>query len=84
MISGTSTGGLVTAMLAAPDKDNKPLFAAKDINKFYFEHGPKIFPQDRYIFNALLLITEKKIIISMYYQRENRSNRADPQALLMY
>ncbi|KAL1824333.1 patatin-like protein 1 [Daucus carota subsp. sativus] len=46
VISGTSTGGLVTAMLAAPDKDNKPLFAAKDINKFYFEHGPKIFPQD--------------------------------------
>ncbi|WOG93113.1 hypothetical protein DCAR_0312394 [Daucus carota subsp. sativus] len=50
VISGTSTGGLVTAMLAAPDKDNKPLFAAKDINKFYFEHGPKIFPQDRNLF----------------------------------
>ncbi|XP_063945093.1 patatin-like protein 1 isoform X2 [Daucus carota subsp. sativus] len=46
VISGTSTGGLVTAMLAAPDKDNKPLFAASDVNKFYFEHGPKIFPQD--------------------------------------
>ncbi|WOG93107.1 hypothetical protein DCAR_0312388 [Daucus carota subsp. sativus] len=46
VISGTSTGGLVTAMLTAPDKDNKPLFAAKDINRFYFEHGPKIFPQD--------------------------------------
>uniref|UniRef100_A0A166AZR0 Patatin n=1 Tax=Daucus carota subsp. sativus TaxID=79200 RepID=A0A166AZR0_DAUCS len=30
VISGTSTGGLVTAMLAAPDKDNKPLFAASD------------------------------------------------------
>lgn len=48
VISGTSTGGLVTAMLAAPDKDNKPLFAASDVNKFYFEHGPKIFPQDKY------------------------------------
>ncbi|KAK1383327.1 Patatin [Heracleum sosnowskyi] len=46
VISGTSTGGLVTAILTAPDKDNQPLFAAKDINKFYFEHGPKIFPQD--------------------------------------
>ncbi|KAL8124860.1 patatin-like protein 3 [Apium graveolens] len=46
VISGTSTGGLVTAMLTAPDQDNQPLFAAKDINKFYLEHGPKIFPQD--------------------------------------
>ncbi|KAL8124853.1 patatin-like protein 3 [Apium graveolens] len=46
VISGTSTGGLVTAMLTAPDQDNQALFAAKDINKFYFEHGPKIFPQD--------------------------------------
>ncbi|KAL8124854.1 hypothetical protein AgCh_012494 [Apium graveolens] len=46
VISGTSTGGLVTAMLTAPNQDNQALFAAKDINKFYFEHGPKIFPQD--------------------------------------
>ncbi|WOH13598.1 hypothetical protein DCAR_0833108 [Daucus carota subsp. sativus] len=46
VISGTSTGGLVTAMLTVPDKDNRPLFAATDINKFYFENGPRIFPQD--------------------------------------
>ncbi|KAL1824331.1 hypothetical protein DCAR_0312392 [Daucus carota subsp. sativus] len=46
LISGTSTGGLVTAILTAPDEDNQPLFAAKDINKFYFEHGPKIFALD--------------------------------------
>ncbi|KAK1383325.1 Patatin [Heracleum sosnowskyi] len=32
-------------MLTAPDKDNQPLFAAKDINNFYFENGPKIFTQ---------------------------------------
>ncbi|XP_022685334.1 patatin-like protein 1 [Setaria italica] len=32
-------------MLAAPGKDNRPLFAAKDISKFYRENGPKIFPQ---------------------------------------
>ncbi|TVU37894.1 hypothetical protein EJB05_11237, partial [Eragrostis curvula] len=46
-IAGTSTGGLITAMLTAPDKDNKkrPQFAAKDINKFYLENGPQIFPQ---------------------------------------
>ncbi|TKW10783.1 hypothetical protein SEVIR_6G189900v4 [Setaria viridis] len=46
VIAGTSTGGLVTAMLTAPNKENpkRPLFAAKDINKFYLEHCPKIFP----------------------------------------
>ncbi|XP_062075351.1 patatin-like protein 3 [Humulus lupulus] len=45
VISGTSTGGLVTTMLAAPNKDNRPMFAAKDINDFYLQHTPKIFPQ---------------------------------------
>ncbi|XP_061962535.1 patatin-like protein 2 [Populus nigra] len=46
VISGTSTGGLVTAMLAAPNEQNRPLFAAKDINDFYLENCPKIFHQD--------------------------------------
>ncbi|XP_050388325.1 patatin-like protein 2 [Argentina anserina] len=46
VIAGTSTGGLVTAMLTAPGENNRPLFAAKDINDFYLEHCPKIFPQD--------------------------------------
>ncbi|MCD7460022.1 Patatin-like protein 2 [Datura stramonium] len=32
-------------MLTAPNKDKRPLFAAKDIKPFYLEHGPKIFPQ---------------------------------------
>nr|GEY57479.1 patatin-like protein 1 [Tanacetum cinerariifolium] len=31
VISGTSTGGLVSIMLTAPDKNNRPLYAAKDI-----------------------------------------------------
>lgn len=47
LIAGTSTGGLVTAMLTAPDKDNRPLFAAKQINDFYLENSPKIFPQSQ-------------------------------------
>ncbi|XVE94856.1 hypothetical protein REPUB_Repub02eG0045800 [Reevesia pubescens] len=48
VITGTSTGGLVTAMLTTPNPNegNRPLFAAKDINDFYLEHCPKIFPQD--------------------------------------
>lgn len=44
VIAGTSTGGLVTAMLTAPNRQNRPLFAAKDITKFYLENCPSIFP----------------------------------------
>ena len=47
VIAGTSTGGLVTAMLAAPNENNRPLYAAKDIKDFYLENCPKIFPQER-------------------------------------
>lgn len=46
VISGTSTGGLVTAMLTAPNEENRPLFAAKDITDFYLDHTPNIFPHD--------------------------------------
>ncbi|TVU46684.1 hypothetical protein EJB05_06234 [Eragrostis curvula] len=46
-IAGTSTGGLVTAMITTPGEDKRPLFAAKDINRFYLENGPRIFPQTR-------------------------------------
>lgn len=46
-IAGTSTGGLITAMLATPGKNGRPLFEAKEINPFYREHGPHIFPQKR-------------------------------------
>ncbi|KAJ8762207.1 hypothetical protein K2173_007363 [Erythroxylum novogranatense] len=44
VISGTSTGGLVTAMLTAPNEEDRPLFAATEIKDFYLEHCPKIFP----------------------------------------
>ncbi|KAL5705881.1 Proteolipid protein 2 [Ranunculus cassubicifolius] len=47
VIAGTSTGGLVTAMLTTPNEQNRPLFAAKDINNFYLNHCPKIFPRGR-------------------------------------
>jgi hypothetical protein len=45
VIAGTSTGALVTSMLAAPGKNKRPLFEAKEIINFYLENGPKIFPQ---------------------------------------
>jgi len=47
VFAGTSTGGLITAMLTAPNEKNRPLFTAKDIKDFYLNHSPKIFPQKR-------------------------------------
>ena len=47
VITGTSTGGLVTAMLTSPNEKNRPLFAAKDIKDFYLNNSPKIFPQNK-------------------------------------
>uniref|UniRef100_A0A0D9X7C4 Patatin n=1 Tax=Leersia perrieri TaxID=77586 RepID=A0A0D9X7C4_9ORYZ len=44
VVAGTSTGGLVTAMLTAPGGDGRPMYAAKDIVDFYLKHCPKIFP----------------------------------------
>ncbi|KAI8548706.1 hypothetical protein RHMOL_Rhmol07G0294900 [Rhododendron molle] len=51
VIAGTSTGGLVTAMLTAPNENNRPVFAAKDIKDFYLDNCPKIFPQVNYPFS---------------------------------
>lgn len=49
VVAGTSTGGLLAAMLTAPGQDHdgrrRPLFDAKDLAQFYIEHSPKIFPQ---------------------------------------
>ena len=46
VIAGTSTGGLVTTMLTAPNENNRPVFAAKDIIDFYLDNCPKMFPQE--------------------------------------
>ncbi|XP_024032012.1 patatin-like protein 2 [Morus notabilis] len=44
VISGTSTGGLIAAMISAPGDDKRPLYAAEKIVPFYKENCPKIFP----------------------------------------
>ncbi|KAI3496307.1 hypothetical protein L1887_38664 [Cichorium endivia] len=54
IIAGTSTGGLITAMLTAPNEDNRPLFPASEIKKFYLRKCPKIFPQDCNIFTKMV------------------------------
>ncbi|KAG8632590.1 patatin-like protein 2 [Manihot esculenta] len=53
VIAGTGTGGLITAMLTAPNQQNRPLFSAKDIKLFYLQHCPRIFPQKRGICGSL-------------------------------
>ncbi|KAL8536966.1 hypothetical protein ACS0TY_012235 [Phlomoides rotata] len=45
VVAGTSTGGLMTAMLTAPDENYRPLYEAKDVAPFYLKNGPQIFPQ---------------------------------------
>nr|BAJ93392.1 predicted protein [Hordeum vulgare subsp. vulgare]BAJ94292.1 predicted protein [Hordeum vulgare subsp. vulgare] len=53
VIAGTSTGGLLTVMLAAPNKDGKPLFNAENLAQFYINESPKIFPQKDSIFSKI-------------------------------
>ncbi|XP_014503612.1 patatin-like protein 2 [Vigna radiata var. radiata] len=48
VIAGTSTGGLVTAMLTAPNQYNRPLYAAEHLKDFYLQHSPRIFPQNKW------------------------------------
>ncbi|KAF3320785.1 patatin-like protein 2 [Carex littledalei] len=50
VITGTSTGGLIATMLTAPNKENRPLFTANEIVKFYVDNGPSIFHQNTDLF----------------------------------
>lgn len=77
VISGTSTGGLIVAMMAAQSEDqsggdsrnrNRPLFEAKDIVPFYLKHSPKIFPQPRYESNPFRLI-RFRVLLTVYSSR---------------
>ncbi|GAA0156204.1 isomerase [Lithospermum erythrorhizon] len=49
VIAGTSTGGLIVAMITAPAIANptRPIYAAKDLAPFYIQHSPNIFPRSR-------------------------------------
>ncbi|XP_073262665.1 patatin-2-Kuras 1-like [Populus alba] len=42
-IAGTSTGGLITAMLTASEDGKGPLLSAKKIIGFYMDHSKNIF-----------------------------------------
>ncbi|CAA6659449.1 unnamed protein product [Spirodela intermedia] len=43
VIAGTGTGGIIAAMLAAPDEENRPLFTASDVRSFLLDKGRAIF-----------------------------------------
>ncbi|XP_059279286.1 patatin-like protein 2 [Lycium ferocissimum] len=66
IIAGTSTGGLVMAMLTTPNKEKCPLFAAKDTKPFYLEHGPKIFPLKKMVLFGSIMKTLKSLIGPKY------------------
>ncbi|XP_023007182.1 patatin-like protein 2 isoform X2 [Cucurbita maxima] len=53
VIAGTSTGGLVTTMITAPNDLNRPMFAAADIVQFYLDHSPRIFPQTNHFLSQV-------------------------------
>ncbi|KAL5209233.1 hypothetical protein ABZP36_004856 [Zizania latifolia] len=72
-IAGTSTGGLITAMLATPGEDNRPLFAAKDINRFYLDNGPRIFPRKRCMVTAALAALARPRYNGKYLHGQIRS-----------
>ncbi|CAL4939779.1 unnamed protein product [Urochloa decumbens] len=59
-VAGTSTGGLITAMITAPGEDKRPLFAARDINRFYFDNCPRIFPQRSSLAAAMLALRKPR------------------------
>ena len=51
VIGGTSTGGLMTAMLAtpSPQNPNRAAFTPAQIVDFYKQNGPNIFKASGYI-----------------------------------
>ncbi|GKU93340.1 hypothetical protein SLEP1_g6940 [Rubroshorea leprosula] len=76
VIAGTSTGGLVTAMLTTPNEKNRPLFAAKDIKDFYLTHCPNIFPQSR---RARVILRNEFSAAERRRAGSERAERIDPR-----
>ncbi|KAG0562826.1 hypothetical protein KC19_9G174300 [Ceratodon purpureus] len=53
VIAGTSTGGLLTAMLTAPDAEGRPKFSAKKATETYIKEATVIFPPLQWDFRGL-------------------------------
>ncbi len=48
LICGTSTGGLIALALTKGDEQGRPVWAARDLVRFYEEEGREIFPSWRW------------------------------------
>jgi len=60
VIGGTSTGGLITAMLATPSPDDptRGAFTPAQIVDFYKTNGPHIFNESRYNNSINIIFSE--------------------------
>jgi len=47
LIAGTSTGGILAATLALPDRHGQPKYTAEQVRAAYLENGPAIFQRSR-------------------------------------
>lgn len=52
LVAGTSTFGILTCMLLAPDEEGKPRFSAQDCLNLYMQQGSRIF--DLGVFHRLM------------------------------
>ncbi|GKC04042.1 patatin-like protein [Tanacetum coccineum] len=78
-VAGTSTGGLMIAMLAVPDENHRPMYSAEDIKEFYFYHAPKIFPQIRL---ALAIMESAYINVAIsLIKKKNRELKSKDEAV---
>jgi patatin-like phospholipase/acyl hydrolase len=70
LVAGTSTGGLITAMITAPSKENpkRPLLSAAEVLEYYQNYSSTIFPQFRYESTRILSPTFTQILTCIFFQ----------------
>jgi len=74
MIAGTSSGGLITAMITTPkvDKPKIPIFNAREVVAFFDENAAKIFPEKIPVQGDLRLVSDavESVFGSVYSAHE--------------
>jgi patatin-like phospholipase/acyl hydrolase len=70
LVAGTSTGGLITAMITAPSKENpkRPLLSAAEVLEYYKNYSSTIFPQLRYESTRIPSPTFTQILTCIFFQ----------------
>jgi patatin-like phospholipase/acyl hydrolase len=69
LVAGTSTGGLITAMITAPSKENpkRPLLSAAEVLEYYQNYSSTIFPQLRYESTRIPSPTFTQILTCIFF-----------------